>query len=118
MTGRVSDGELGAYYRVADVLVCMSEHEGVGIPLLEAMHHDVPVVAFAAAAVPETVGNAGVLLHRKRPASVAAAVHRVVSDNNLRNGLVTRGAARLRVFSRTTAAESLLNAVATASRVD
>jgi L-malate glycosyltransferase len=115
LTGRVSDGELGAYYRAADALVCMSEHEGVGIPLLEAMYHDVPVVAFANAAVPETVGDAGVLLSRKRPATVAAAVNRVMSDESLRDGLVQRGRNRLRVFSRETAAESLLNAVAQAS---
>jgi glycosyltransferase involved in cell wall biosynthesis len=99
MHGGVSDAELGAYFRIADALVSMSEHEGVGIPLLEAMYHRVPVVAFAAAAVPETVGDAGILLPRKLPALVAAAIHRVVSDVPLRNELVRRGLARLELFT-------------------
>ena len=56
ITGPVSAGALGAYYRAADVLVCVSEHEGFCVPVIEAMYHDVPVVAFAAGAVAETVG--------------------------------------------------------------
>ena len=61
LTGSVSPGALAAYYRTADVFVSLSEHEGFCVPLLEAMHHRVPIVAFAAAAVPETLRDAGVL---------------------------------------------------------
>ena len=60
--GPVTDAELAAYYDDADVFVCLSRHEGFCVPLLEAMRHDVPVVALAAGAVPDTVGDAGVLL--------------------------------------------------------
>jgi len=97
--GQVTDGELGAFYRESDVLVCMSEHEGVGIPLLEAMHHNLPIVAYAAAAVPETVGNAGIVLPRKRPATVAAAVHRVLSDKALQTALAEAQRERIVQFS-------------------
>ncbi|MDP9386546.1 MAG: glycosyltransferase, partial [Actinomycetota bacterium] len=62
LTGSVSPGRLAAHYRAADVLVCLSRHEGFCIPLLESMAHRVPVVALAATAVPGTVGDAGVLL--------------------------------------------------------
>lgn len=66
LTGAVSQAELNAYYAGADLFLCLSEHEGFCIPLLESMAHDVPVLAYAAAAVPETLDGAGVLVHEKR----------------------------------------------------
>ena len=60
---------LAAHYRAADVFVCLSDHEGFCVPLLEAMHHRVPIVAFASAAVPETLGAAGLCLPDKAPAA-------------------------------------------------
>jgi glycosyltransferase involved in cell wall biosynthesis len=96
--GRVSDGELGALYATADVFVCMSEHEGVGLPLLESMHTGLPIVAFGAAAVPETVGDAGIVLPSKKPATVAAAVHRVVGDDGLKAALTQNGKVQVRRF--------------------
>ena len=59
-TGPVPDAELAAYYRHAAVYVSLSEHEGFCVPLIEAMAADVPVLAYAAAAVPDTLGGAGV----------------------------------------------------------
>jgi glycosyltransferase involved in cell wall biosynthesis len=94
ITGPVSAAALGAYYRAADVLVCVSEHEGFCVPLLEAMHHDVPVVAFGAGAVPETVGTGGLVLDRKDPETVAAAVELLLADESLRAALVAAGRAR------------------------
>ena len=99
LTGAVSPGELEAHYRAADVFVCLSEHEGFCIPLLEAMAHRVPVVAFAAAAVPGTLGDGGLLLPGKGAATVAAAVHRVLSDEELRDSIVEAGTRRLADFS-------------------
>lgn len=93
--GSVTDSELAAYYQSADVFVCCSDHEGFCVPLLEAMHWRVPIVAYEAAAVPETVGAAGVVLPDKRPALVAAAVQRVVEDAALRSALIGAGRARL-----------------------
>lgn len=98
LVGRVGDGDLAAYYRAADVFVSMSEHEGFGAPLLEAMHYGVPVVAFAAAAVPETVGAGGILFRRKRYEEVAALIDLVVRDEDVRGWLVEAGRARLEAF--------------------
>ncbi|HUP68329.1 MAG TPA: glycosyltransferase family 4 protein [Acidimicrobiales bacterium] len=98
-TGSVSAGALAAHYRSADVLVCLSEHEGFGIPLLEAMAHGVPVVAYSSTAVPGTVGDAGIVLESKAPATVAAAVNRVVTDPTLSRSLIAAGVARLQEFS-------------------
>jgi glycosyltransferase involved in cell wall biosynthesis len=99
LAGSVTPEALTAHYRAADVFVCASEHEGFCVPLLEAMATDVPIVAFAAGAVPETVGDAAVLVGSRAPAVLAAAVHRVVSDAELRARLVARGRARLAHFS-------------------
>lgn len=96
LTGSVSAAELAAHYRAADVFVCVSEHEGFCIPLVEAMHHRVPVVAYASSAVPETLGDGGLLLPSKDPATVAAAVDRVMAD---REAVVAAGTARLADFS-------------------
>jgi glycosyltransferase involved in cell wall biosynthesis len=94
----LTPAQLAAWYADADVFVCLSDHEGFCIPLLEAMHFEVPIVAFAAGAVPETLGQAGVLLDSKRPSAVAAAIHRVVGDPELRRSMVAAGRDRLEAF--------------------
>jgi glycosyltransferase involved in cell wall biosynthesis len=104
LTGPVSDATLSSHYRHADVFVCLSEHEGFCVPLLEAMWNGVPVVALGSSAVPETVGDAGVVLPLKanrQPSAgiVAAAVHRVLDDSGLRNELTERGRLRVADFS-------------------
>lgn len=96
LTGSVSATGLAAYYRAADVFVSLSEHEGFCVPVLEAWQAGLPVVALAAAAVPETVGGAGLLLPSKRsPTFTASAVARVTGDAALRARLVAAGRARL-----------------------
>ena len=72
--GRVSEQELAAAYAAADVYISFSAHEGYGAPLVEAMAAGVPVLAYAAAAVPETMGTAGVLFDAPDYAALAAAV--------------------------------------------
>jgi glycosyltransferase involved in cell wall biosynthesis len=96
LTGPVPAPVLAAHYRAADVFVSLSEHEGFCVPILEAWSAGLPVVALAAAAVPETVGGAGVVLPTKRsPLFTAAAVARVVGDAGLRTRLADAGRARL-----------------------
>jgi len=79
-TGQVSHGDLIAAYRSADAFLCLSEHEGFCVPLLEAMRFEVPVLAFDAGAVRETLNGAGVLMDRKDPPFVAELLHRVIAD--------------------------------------
>src|SRR4029077_16961596 len=59
-TGPVPDEDLAVYYRTAAVYISLSEHEGFCVPLVEAMATDVPVLAYAAGAVPDTLGGARV----------------------------------------------------------
>jgi len=89
ITGRVSGEELRGYYRLADLFLCLSEHEGFCLPLLESFYFRLPVVAYGAGAVPETLGGAGVLLREKSPVRVAALVNRILSDRQLRNNILT-----------------------------
>ena len=97
-TGHVSTSQLVAYYRCASVYLSMSEHEGFGVPLLESMHFGVPVVAYKAAAVPETLGGSGVLVTAKEYAAVAELIGVLVEDEGLRAQIVARQCERLRDF--------------------
>ncbi len=94
LPGSVSGAELEAYFRAADVFVCASDHEGFCVPLAEAMGHGVPIVAYGVAAVPETVGGAGLVLNDKSAVPFAAAVGRVLRDDTLRGVLATAGRER------------------------
>ncbi|GIU88844.1 MAG: hypothetical protein KatS3mg009_3359 [Acidimicrobiia bacterium] len=94
LPGGVDAAGLAAHYECADVFVSASEHEGFCVPLVEAMAHDLPVVAHAAAAVPETLGDAGLLVDPKDPFTLATAVRRVLTDPRVRTHLVARGRAR------------------------
>ncbi|MFP5377797.1 MAG: glycosyltransferase [Acidimicrobiia bacterium] len=94
LTGPVGHDELVARYRAASVFVCLSEHEGYCVPLVEAMAAGVPVVAYASTAVPETLAGAGVVLDAKEPLRVAAAVAVVLGDDVLRRSLRKAGSAR------------------------
>jgi glycosyltransferase involved in cell wall biosynthesis len=84
LTGHVAQDDLLAYYEVADVFVCLSEHEGYCVPLVEAMNAGVPVIAYAAGAVEETLDGGGVLLREKPPELVAELAHALVTDETLR----------------------------------
>ena len=84
-TGQVTQGDLIAAYRSAQAFLCLSEHEGFCVPLLEAMHFGLPVVAFDAAAVGETMAGGGVLLDDKDPRLVAATLDLVLTDEGFRS---------------------------------
>ncbi len=97
-TGGVSLRQLVGYYRAASCFVSLSEHEGFGVPLLEAMYLGAPVVALDAAAVGETVGGAGVLLPKKDLAEAAEACALVNEDLGWRAALIDAGHARVKAF--------------------
>jgi L-malate glycosyltransferase len=116
MPGSVPASLLAVAYRRAHVLVVASEHEGFCVPLLEAMYHGVPIVAYDAAAVPETLGDAGLLLSEKDPCTLAAAVHRVLTNDALRDQLVAAGTRRVREFDVSRTAHTFVDAVTAAAR--
>jgi glycosyltransferase involved in cell wall biosynthesis len=94
-TGQVEDDELRAYYSVAAVYASVSEHEGFCVPLLEAMSFGLPVAAYDAGAVAETLAGAGVLLKDKQPEVAAELLHLLVSDRTLRAAVLAGQERRL-----------------------
>jgi glycosyltransferase involved in cell wall biosynthesis len=88
LAGKVPDSTLLALYRVADVFVCMSEHEGFGMPLIEAMCFDVPVIAHAASGIPDTMGEGGLLFDDTSPRAVAALIHLLINEPGLRRRVI------------------------------
>ena len=88
LVGHVSNEELTAYYELADIFVCASEHEGFCVPLIESFHMGVPVLAYAATAVPSTMDGAGVLYTNKDPLHIAALINAVVDDRPLAERII------------------------------
>ena len=112
--GKVGVAAWVAYYQGASALLTLSDHEGFWVPGLEAMHFGLPIVAHAAGAIPDTVGDAGLLLADKSPSAVAAALERVVADRALRTELVAKGRARLTEFAPDAVRRKLHDALAQA----
>lgn len=108
-TGHITDEDLNTYYRVADLYVCMSEHEGFCMPLLEAMHFGVPVMAYDAAAIAETLGGAGVLVKEKNYQILAEMAERMINDIALREKFLEKQKERLADFSLEKTEERLKN---------
>jgi glycosyltransferase involved in cell wall biosynthesis len=77
----------------------MSEHEGFGVPLVEAMLMGVPVLAHRAAAVPDTLGGAGVQFGEKRVDEVAEMAHLLATDDGLRSAVLAGQRERLQAFA-------------------
>ncbi len=98
-TGPVSDAELAAYYRNAHAYVSLSEHEGFCVPLVEAMAMDVPVLAYAAAAVPETLGGAGVTFAPKDLEVAAELLSDLVYDRPFREAVIAGQRERVKAFA-------------------
>jgi glycosyltransferase involved in cell wall biosynthesis len=99
LTGKVTQEELNAYYREADLFVSMSEHEGFGVPLVEAMRFGIPVLAYKCTAVPETMGPAGVLFTEKRFPEIAEMMNLLIEDASLRERIVANQYRRVQDFA-------------------
>ena len=112
-TGPVPDEDLAAFYRWADAYVSLSEHEGFCVPLVEAMAADVPIVAYAAGAVPETLGGAGLLFSPKDMEVAAELLGSVVYDRGLREGVLEGQRRRLQDFAPARIEATLRESLAT-----
>lgn len=98
-TGRASLAELKTYYRAADVYLTASHHEGFCVPLIESMYFGVPIIARQAAAIPETLGDAGVLFTRLGHVEVAEMAHLLATDADLRARVIATQSERLQAFA-------------------
>jgi glycosyltransferase involved in cell wall biosynthesis len=97
-TGSVPEVDLATYYRTASVYVSLSEHEGFCVPLLEAMAADVPVLAYASTAVPDTLGGAGVSFAPKDLEFAAELLGELTFNDDMRARVIDRQRQRLADF--------------------
>ncbi|HBI61547.1 MAG TPA: hypothetical protein DDY31_10110 [Lachnospiraceae bacterium] len=93
--GHVGFEEYLSYYHIADIYLCMSEHEGFCIPLVEAMYFQIPILAYGSTAIPDTLSGSGVLLDNKVPQNVAKIMNEIVTDKNYRQTVVDGQNARM-----------------------
>ncbi len=111
-TDGISRMQLADLYRSSRAFLCLSEHEGFCIPLLEAFHFGVPVIARDAGAVGEVVGDAGIVLGSDDDVAVAAELLAIVtSDRELRAELRARGERRLEAYDADATAARMRSAI-------
>jgi glycosyltransferase involved in cell wall biosynthesis len=96
--GRVSDDEREYLLRTARGLAYVSLFEGFGLPPVEAMARGTPVLASATTAIPEVVGDAGVLVDPTDVGAIAEGLRRILTDDQLRSDLSRRGLIRAKNF--------------------
>jgi glycosyltransferase involved in cell wall biosynthesis len=112
-TGYATDAEVAAAYTTADVLVVTSEHEGFGVPVVEAMAAGLPVVAYDQGAVPEVLGDAGVLVASRDPYALADAIGRLLADQTRRASLAEAGRRRFAELDLPNAADRFVDLLVT-----
>jgi glycosyltransferase involved in cell wall biosynthesis len=96
--GCLADEEVRSLYEACSVYMCMSEHEGFCLPIIEAMHFGLPVIGFDAGALPQTIGTGGIVVKEKRHASLAHLVAELAAETQLRGEVVARGKERVKQF--------------------
>ena len=106
-TGHTDFSSLLAYYKIADVYLSLSDHEGFCVPLVESMYFNVPIVAYDSSAVASTLGGSGLLLDSKDPVFVAKVIQRLVNDPELREHVIATQRERLNAFSYETVKKQL-----------
>jgi len=97
-TGHIPEEEMYALYKASDAFLSLSEHEGFGLPFIESMHFELPIIAYNCTAVPYTLGNAGVLINDKRVDYVAELVNVLTHDEGVRKKVINRQNQRLKNF--------------------
>jgi glycosyltransferase involved in cell wall biosynthesis len=112
LSGALSDADLVAAMAGADVLVITSQHEGFGVPVIEAMTMGLPVVAHDGGALPEVVGDAGLLVDATDPWAVARGVDRVLGEGGLRASLAAAAPGRVAALDLPSAGERAVDLVA------
>jgi len=111
--GHIPDEELFAIYKASDVFLSMSEHEGFGLPFIESMIFDLPVIAYDSTAVPYTLGGAGVLVRNKRVDYLGELVSLVAHNKKLKENIIEGQRRRLEEFKKEEREKFLLQVLKT-----
>jgi glycosyltransferase involved in cell wall biosynthesis len=107
-TGHVPDSEMFAFYEASDVFLSLSEHEGFGLPFVESLVFDLPVLAYNCTAVPYTLGNAGVLVNSKDFRKLGELIYKIKRDKELKKRIVQDQKNRLSEFKSSQPQKKLL----------
>jgi len=110
-TGKVSDSDLYSYYRLADLFLCMSEHEGFCVPLIESMYYNIPIISYDACAVKYTMGDAGVLVYKKEYDTIGELCNLILEDGELNSYIIEKQSKRLKEFERDSIIQKLLTTI-------
>ncbi len=110
-TGWVTDEELIALYRVSDVFLSASEHEGFGVPFVEAMYFSLPIIAYDAGAVKETVGNGGIILKTKQPHIWGETIEELLKNQDLKETIIENQKKRISQLRSQRSEEKLLSII-------
>ncbi len=107
-TGHISFAAILAYYKSADLFLCMSDHEGFCVPLVESMFFDVPILAKDTSAVGGTLGGSGILLPDKDPKMAAGMMNKILTDKEMREKILSNQRERLADFDNHKVEKQLL----------
>ncbi|RXJ81112.1 glycosyltransferase [Arcobacter sp. F2176] len=98
ITGPVDDNDLHTYYQISDLYLSLSEHEGFGMPIIEAMNYKIPVLAYDSGAIPSTLGKNG-LLKKKNTSFISKEILKVKNNTSNRNSLIKKQQIHLKEFN-------------------
>ena len=104
----LTDEDLATYYKISDIFLCLSEHEGFCIPLVEAMFFKIPIVAFNSTSIPSTLGNSGILLNHKKYPEIAEILHIITTNDEIKRRILEGQNERVKHFTNEKA-EKILN---------
>jgi len=107
-TGTVPLSELISYYKISNLFLCMSEHEGFCVPLVEAMYFGIPIIAYNSTGVPYTLNGAGILINQKKFQEIAELINIVIKDISVREKIIEGQKERLKYFEKKNIEKKLL----------
>lgn len=110
-TGHITTEELNGYFKISDLYICMSEHEGFCVPLVEAMYFKLPIIAYNSTAVPGTLNGAGVLIDNKSPEKTAKVIDEILCNEEYREEIIKNQNKRLAYFNPSKIRESFFEFV-------
>ena len=109
LTGHISFNDLVAFYKIADLYISLSEHEGFGVPLLEAFYNKIPVIGYDAGAVKETMNGGGIIIKEKNFGKLGALMEEIRTDNILKDKIIMGQNKALEKYSYENIKKILLN---------
>ncbi|WP_440960896.1 glycosyltransferase family 4 protein [Paenibacillus nitricinens] len=109
ITGHIPFNDILNYYNHSDLFLCMSEHEGFCVPIIEAMYFDLPIVAYKSTAVTETLGNGGIVTLEKNHKEIAELMNVILKDEELKSKIHHNQRNQLQKYSKTSAEDQFKN---------